>query len=361
MVCTAVIMSLLDQIESSNTIDGEHCAIWVPVCHHLHHMCDALAPTRVDSCWKGLVASSNLVMNCFARVFATNLLMMSPTTIPDPPICLLHAGLSSGPHSKRRQFLREVSPVVQPQHCREVGSLRMPEGLLKLWKNSSLSNSRGFEGFTALTSSGMGSLGHGGRLSLSLSAFKISSVPGATGDPSSEIVQLVWLCHVECVSFSNAIGWRLQTSGPALTTCSWGRCRLLKVLSTTNAGEVKTSRDPCLHAADNLLQDSQAERYAPLKNAGSAFITQTIRKKISWTLTMWTTVPTLLGTSEIHSDNTDLVSATSVSSCCSPPAKQQIFLDVALQSPPENSGIFSSTPPPYCILPHLCAPTFSRV
>ena len=304
------------------------------------------------------MASSNLVMNCFARVFATNLLMTSPTTIPDPPICLLHAGLSSGPHSKRRQFLREVSPVVQPQHCREVGSLRMPEGLLKLWKNSSLSNSRGFEGFTALTSSGMGSLGHGGRLSLSLSAFKISSVPGATGDPSSEIVQLVWLCHVECVSFSNAIGWRLQTSGPALTTCSWGPCRLSKVLSTTNAGEVKTSRDPCLHAADNLLQDSQAERYAPLKNAGSAFITQTLRKKISWTLTMWTTVPTLLGTSEIHSDNTDLVSATSVSSCCSPPAKQQIFLDVALQSPPENWGIFSSTPPPYCILPHLCAPNF---
>ena len=76
-----------------------------------------------------------------------------------------------------------------------------------------------------------------------------------------------------------------------------------------------------------------AERYAPLKNAGGAFITQALREKTSWTLTMSKdTNPSLMralgrnngtgvsnsdstsdgfptatlsGTSEIPSDNTD--------------------------------------------------------
>ena len=49
-----------------------------------------------------------------------------------------------------------------------------------------MSNSRGLAGAaTLIFSSGMGSLGNGGRLSISLRAFKVSSVPGATGDPSN--------------------------------------------------------------------------------------------------------------------------------------------------------------------------------
>ena len=105
--------------------------------------------------------------------------------------------------------------------------------------------------------------------------------------------------------------------------------------------EFPASRDPCrviqLHAAHNLCNGTRmAEWYAPPKNVGGAFITQALREKMSWILTMSNeikpalmralrrsacsnsdsttsdagpTVPTSLsGTSEIPSDNTDSVS-----------------------------------------------------
>ena len=157
-------------------------------------------PARVESAyWKGL-ASSNLVMNCFARVFATNLLMTSPTTIPwIPPICLCRAVV--WPFLKAGTILREASPCESLGNLEELGpilsigevgasdrctcSCCSPTCGLQIVRNLSLSNSRGLEEFAALSSSGMGSVGNGGRLSMSLRAFKVSSVPGATGDPSS--------------------------------------------------------------------------------------------------------------------------------------------------------------------------------
>ena len=145
------------QIESSNTIDGEHCAIWVPVCHHLHHVCDALAPCSGRECvLGGLGGTSNLVMYWFARVFATNLLMTSPTTIPRiPPFAFCNAviwpilkaeTISSGSFACAKAW--EISKnLVQSSTLSRSGrkcSLRMPEGppaaprrpVRKLWRNS---------------------------------------------------------------------------------------------------------------------------------------------------------------------------------------------------------------------------------
>ena len=94
MLCTAVIMALLDTKSKAPTPSmertvqfGSRSVITCTTCAMLSH------PARVESAyWKGLVAFSNLVMNCFARVLATNLLMTSPTTIPRiPPFAFCNA------------------------------------------------------------------------------------------------------------------------------------------------------------------------------------------------------------------------------------------------------------------------------
>ena len=78
MLCTAVIMALLDTKSKAPTPSmestvqfGSRSVITSTTCAMLSH------PARVESAyWKGFV------MYCFARVFATNLLMTSPTTNP---------------------------------------------------------------------------------------------------------------------------------------------------------------------------------------------------------------------------------------------------------------------------------------
>ena len=78
------------QIESSNTIDGEHCAIWVPVCHHLHHVCDALAPCSGRKCvlegLGGIESRHELLRKSFCHQPSDD---VPDNNSSDPFICLL--------------------------------------------------------------------------------------------------------------------------------------------------------------------------------------------------------------------------------------------------------------------------------
>ena len=128
MLCTAVIMTLLPGHHIENSIDGEHCAIWVPVFHHQHHVCDALAPCSgregvLEGLGGILEPRHELLRESFCHQPCRPQFLGSPH--------LASAGPSSGPLSKRKQFLRAISPVRKPvkfrrtwsslQHCREVG------------------------------------------------------------------------------------------------------------------------------------------------------------------------------------------------------------------------------------------------
>ena len=144
----------------------------------------------------------------------------------------------------------------------------------QIWRNSSLSNSRGLKD---LISSGMGSLGHGGCLSLSLRAFKVSSVTNRANTPKSPHVQLVCDCVMLGASpsrtqLAEASKLSLRRSNHSPDANFWTRSTNLFLVTL-----------PPFAADISCNATRMAARYAPLKNAGGAFITQAVREKMSWT------------------------------------------------------------------------------